>query len=104
MEDIDIRILRPVALPRRFFGAPEVPAVINVSFCMMVFCAMIVFRVKINSTVLLMAALLAMFICHVLLIQLGSKDPHLSSLIQTLRIARRKPRGIGRARRKVYHP
>jgi len=104
MDDIDIRILRPVALPPRFFGAPLLPAVINVSFCMLTFCAMIVLRLKINVSALVLATFIAMFVCHILLVQLGGKDPHLSTLIQTLRIALRKPRGIGRARRKVYYP
>ena len=104
MDDIDIRIYRPVALPARFFGAPALPAVFNMAFATLIFLFLLFMDVRINITVLVAAFLGTLIGGHIILIQMGAKDPHLSTLIQTLRFAIRRPRSLGRLKRKEYHP
>lgn len=104
MDDLDFHIFRPVALPTRFFGAPALPALLNIAFSTIVLLSILLLKLRINIAALVGTYFATMIGAHILLIQLGARDPHLTTLIQTLRISIRKPRGFGRARQKVYYP
>ncbi|MFC3637146.1 VirB3 family type IV secretion system protein [Camelimonas fluminis] len=91
MRDIQVRIYRPVALPQMFFGAPALPGFFN--FILGPFLLM--------SSALFEFPFPPVFVVttvagHVFLMMWGSRDPHLTTLIQTGHRSRRSPKNLGR--------
>ncbi len=94
MIDIQVRVHRPVALPEQFFGAPVIPAVITDGAWMLVFFAMILFYFPFPplGVILLVAN-------HVAFMMWGAREPHMSTLVQTMRRNMWTPRNMGRRSR-----
>jgi hypothetical protein len=94
MRDIQIKVYRPVALPQKFFGAPDLPGLL--SFCVWVFVLMGMAAFYFPFPPL---AIILLVVSHVALMMWGAREPHMSFLMQTIRKAQMKPRTMGRRSR-----
>jgi hypothetical protein len=95
VQDIDTKIYRPVSLPQRFAGAPLLPASFSIVFavCCFLFLILSDFGVPVPMSVL--GLLVSLFGSHLALVMLGAKEPHMTTLIQTMRFSLKKCRRIG---------
>ena len=82
---MDVRVHRPVALPPKFIGAPRLPAAVSIVTW---------------STIMMF--LFGMIISHIMLMYIGFKEPHLSSLISTFHKTKVTARTIGRGRGRIF--
>lgn len=96
---MDVRVHRPVALPPKFIGAPRLPAALSIVTWSTVM--MFLFG---NKDVALwgILCLFGMIISHIMLMYIGFKEPHLSSLISTFHKTKVTARTIGRGRGRIF--
>ena len=99
MRDIQVKIFRPVAMPKQFAGAPEGPAFINIAINTIFF-----FVASVADLPMPIAIIFLMIVVHVMLISLYSREPHLTTLMNTFNATRRKARSIGPTHDADYNP
>ena len=99
MQDISVKIFRPVAMPKQFAGAPETPAILSIGICSIIF-----FVAAMADTDFPIFWVFLMIAIHLSLIAIYTKEPHLSTLMNTFQATNRTARSIGPARDKTYYP
>jgi hypothetical protein len=91
MRDVHVPIYRPVALPQKFFGAPAMPALLNFMFAPFLLMGSATFEFFFPPFFIFLG-----IFTHFLLMMWGSREPHLTTLIQTGHKSRKTPRNYGR--------
>ena len=104
MQDIDTKIYRPVSMPQKFAGAPLLPAVFSLCFAVLSFLFLIFYDFGLSNLLVVLGFLASIFAGHMALIMLGSKEPHMTSLIQTMRYSLQKCRRIGGKPQRRFWP
>ena len=99
-----MKIYRPVSMPQKFMGAPLLPGIFCLFFSVFSFLFLIFYDFGINSTFVVVGFLGSMIGGHMILIMIGSKEPHLTTLIQTMRFSLHKARQIGRPPARRFWP
>jgi hypothetical protein len=102
MSDISKVVYRPVAFPKKFLGAPQLPAVTGL---LANFLIMIVFFIDKNHALWGLLGMFLIPIVHGFIMYLGFKEPHLESLMKTYHLTVIAPRTIeGRGKsRRIFH-
>lgn len=95
MTDIQVQVHRPVAFPSKFLGAPLWPAGM-LGMAMIVVMMVIIIT---SQPLWILVPILAYGPLHVMLIYLGHREPHLSTLMATYHHTQTSARNIGRAAR-----
>lgn len=99
MSDRDARILRPVALPPKFLGAPREPAAANVTTFAVV---MILCFASRDYSLAGIGFMLAAVPVHFAIMWYGFKEPHMGTLIGTSRKNKKTARGAGRSAARYF--
>lgn len=100
MRDIQHRIYRPVALPQRFFAVPMLPAFFNFAASILLFVSLVMLEMPLQPI-----PLFGGIIAHCVLLVAGSREPHMTTLLQTWRHTLAAPRNLGRrSRKRIFHP
>lgn len=90
-----MKIFRPVSMPQKFVGAPLLPAVFCVTFSVLSFLFLVFYDFGLDNVVIVVGFLTALIGGQMALIMLGAKEPHMTTLIQTMRYSLQKCRRIG---------
>jgi len=99
MQDIQIKIYRPVSMPKQFAGAPEGPAFVSIGICTILFTVASI--ADLPMPIFFMLLLIAL---HIALIGLYNREPHLTTLTATFHATTRKIKSIGPRKEAVYNP
>ncbi|WP_262266968.1 MULTISPECIES: VirB3 family type IV secretion system protein [Microvirga] len=103
MQDIDTKIYRPVSMPQKFVGAPLLPAVFSLCFSVLSFLFLVFYDFGLPNALVVLGFLVSIFVGHGALVMLGGKEPHMTTLIQTMRYSLQKCRRIaGKSQRRFW--
>jgi hypothetical protein len=86
-------------MPKQFAGAPEAPAFVSLGICSILFCV-----ASIADLPLPIIFVLLMLALHIGLVALYSREPHLSTLMNTFYATRRRVDAIGPTHLPEYNP
>jgi len=99
MQDIQVKIFRPISMPKQFAGAPEGPAFVSIGICTILFTV-----ASLADLPFPVFFMLLLIVIHVALIGLYNREPHLSTLMATFHSTIRKVRALGPTYEAEYHP
>lgn len=97
--DVQVKILRPVAVPPRFLGAPRVLGATFIVAWMLA--AMILFASK-DLALFGVFCILGVFPTHFVAMWIGTREPHMDTLMRTWNLMNKTTRIIGKPRTKYY--
>lgn len=91
-------------MPQKFVGAPSLPAVFSMLFSLFTFMLLIFMELDINVLIITVGFLVSLLCGHFAIMSMGSREPHLTSLIQSIRHSSRKPRILGARAKRAFEP
>ena len=90
-----MKIFRPVSMPQKFVGAPLLPAIFCMCFSVLSFLFLVFYDFGLDNVFVVVGFLAALIGSQLCLVLLGAKEPHMTTLIQTMRYSLQKCRRIG---------
>lgn len=93
------KIIRPVALPRKFIGAPMEPAVMSITLFIVTALGCFISKDYALMGILLIVLMVPV---HMGLMWAGFTEPHIGTLMRTTHENYKTARGVGRTKRRYF--